>query len=359
MRCAGRGSRLHTEGKHDDLGLEEQCPPKGRTESRLPTSCLISNEHVISENGAWTAIEGTWRQLHGSFSERGLSIEWHDFRLARDLDWGRSFHPGSLEVCLNFAGTGLLQDGDAERGIGPGQVAIYTLQNKRLRAVRQAESLHRFLTVELSAAFLQAQFGAAERAKFKPEISRFVESGSRAVPYLEIRALPASLLSTRVQFVEPPVPVPAQDTWYLGRVLEILAQTIYLDEDPDELFCQRHQRSNRERVERVRFLIERDLENPPSLDMLAQEVGCSSFYLSRIFAQGTGASIPKFLRLKRLEKAAELLRTGRTNVTEAAFTVGYASLSSFNKAFLEHFGCCPGLYPHGKIQGRTVESKIC
>ena len=140
-------------------------------------------------------------------------------------------------------------------------------------------------------------------------------------------------------------------------MLEILAQTIYPDENPDELFCQRHQRSNRERVERVRYLIERDLENPPSLEMLAQEVGCSSFYLSRVFAQETGASIPKFLRLKRMEKAAELLRTGRANVTEAAVTVGYASLSAFNKAFVELFGCCPGLYPHGMIQGRANESK--
>ena len=286
-----------------------------------------------------------------------MSIEWHDFRLARDLDWGRSFHPGSLEVCLNFSGTGTLQDGDAERGIGPGQVAVYTLQHKRLRAVRRAESLHRFLTLELSAAFLQTHFGATERAKFKPEIGRFIASGGTAEPYLEIRALPASLLASRVQFVKPPVPPPAQGTWYLGRVLEILAHTVYPDENPEELFCQRHQRGNRERVERVRFLIERDLENPPSLDMFAEEVGCSSFYLSRIFAQETGVSIPKFLRLKRLEKAAELLRTGNANVTEAAVAVGYASLSSFNKAFLEHFGCCPGLYPHGKIPGRTAAGK--
>ena len=140
-------------------------------------------------------------------------------------------------------------------------------------------------------------------------------------------------------------------------MLEILAQTIYPDENPDELFCQRHQRGNRERVERVRYLLERDLENPPSLDMLAREVACSPSYLSRIFAQEAGASIPKFLRLKRMEKAADLLRTGRANVTEAAFAVGYASLSAFNKAFVERFGCCPGLYPHGRITGRPADDK--
>jgi AraC-like DNA-binding protein len=86
--------------------------------------------------------------------------------------------------------------------------------------------------------------------------------------------------------------------------------------------------------------------------MLAEEVGCSTFYLSRVFAQETGASIPKFLRLKRIEKAAELIRTGKMNVTESAMAVGYASLSAFNKAFVEQMGCCPGLYPNVPIPGR-------
>ncbi len=80
--------------------------------------------------------------------------------------------------------------------------------------------------------------------------------------------------------------------------------------------------------------------------MLAQEVQCSPFYLSRIFVQHTGMSIPACLRLKRVEKAAELLRSGTVRVTDAAMAVGYSSLSSFNKAFVERFGCCPGLYPH-------------
>ena len=36
----------------------------------------------------------------------------------------------------------------------------------------------------------------------------------------------------------------------------------------------------------------------------------------------------------------------------------YRQVSNFmhhyNKAFVEHFGCCPGLYPHAKIPGRAV-----
>ena len=56
-------------------------------------------------------------------------------------------------------------------------------------------------------------------------------------------------------------------------------------------------------------------------------------------------TMQQYLRQVRLERAAELLKTGRCNVTEAALEVGYNSLSHFSSAFHEMFGCCPGLYP--------------
>lgn len=74
-------------------------------------------------------------------------------------------------------------------------------------------------------------------------------------------------------------------------------------------------------------------------------VGCSPFHLSRGFSQEVGLTIQQYLRGIRLERAAELLRTGQCNVTEAAFEVGYNSLSHFSSSFHEMFGCCPGLYP--------------
>jgi AraC-like DNA-binding protein len=59
------------------------------------------------------------------------------------------------------------------------------------------------------------------------------------------------------------------------------------------------------------------------------------------------------LREIRLDRAAKLLRAGRSNVTQAAFAVGYQSLSHFSKAFWERFGCCPGLYGNPKIASRV------
>ena len=57
--------------------------------------------------------------------------------------------------------------------------------------------------------------------------------------------------------------------------------------------------------------------------------------------QETGTTLTQYLRKIRLGRAAELLRSGKYNVTEAAMSVGYNSLSHFSKAFSEMFGCCP------------------
>jgi AraC family transcriptional regulator len=301
----------------------------------------------LIEASAWKCIDGVWRKIHGSFPEKGISIEWHDFSNMEDVDWAESFHPLSLEICLNFSGRAKLQQDKTSQEIDSEQIAIYATGDRPIRARRFTGHLHRFFTVELSAEFLRSQLNAVLDG-LKPEIRGFLENPERARSIIHVGQMSAHLLDYRLYLLNPPVHQTAYDVWYQSKTTEILSHLFFQPEAPAELFCQRHQRLNRERCERVLFLLERDIENPPSLDMLAKEVQCSSFYLSRIFAQHTGTSIPRHLRVKRVEKAAELLRTGKMSVTEAAMTVGYASLSSFNKAFVEHFGCCPGLYPHAK-----------
>jgi AraC-like DNA-binding protein len=103
-----------------------------------------------------------------------------------------------------------------------------------------------------------------------------------------------------------------------------------------------------DRVARVTAILRARLDAPPSLEELGREVGVSQFYLSRIFSEEMRMTIPQFLRRIRMERAAELLRDGRHNVTEAAFAVGYSSLGHFSKAFCEVIGCCPTLYPHAR-----------
>jgi hypothetical protein len=59
---------------------------------------------AFTERPAWRAVGDGWRHLHGSVRGAGVSFEWHDFKARAEFDWGKSFHPGSIEVCLNLEG---------------------------------------------------------------------------------------------------------------------------------------------------------------------------------------------------------------------------------------------------------------
>lgn len=312
----------------------------------MPQQDLPPDEHLL-ERKVWKTIQGTWKPLCGNFTEEGFSIEWHEFHTGEDLDWGKSFHANSLEVCLNYSGHGSLLHQERQVEIHHDQVAYYTVGDTQdWAATRHSGSIQRFLTIELSATYLQKVLQGC-LGHLKKNVLNFIENPGPTPSSLEVMGMPSGFLALKMSFLEPPVAGAAEKVWYQSKILEVLSQICFREEE-GEFFCHRQKRFNQERVEKVVFLLERDFENPPSLTMLAEEVGCSPFHLSRLFAQETGISIPKYLRVKRIEKAAEYLKSGKMNVTEAAMAVGYSSLSAFNKAFVEQMGCCPGLYPSAR-----------
>src|SRR5947207_15008301 len=75
----------------------------------LPTctrSLRPMNPGCAAEQAAWREVKGGWRPLYGDVDKIGVAIEWHDFRVERSFNWGRTFHPNSLEFCLNLNGHG-------------------------------------------------------------------------------------------------------------------------------------------------------------------------------------------------------------------------------------------------------------
>ncbi len=60
-----------------------------------------------------------------------------------------------------------------------------------------------------------------------------------------------------------------------------------------------------------------------------------------------------------MERVAELLRSGKHDVTEAVLEVGYSSLSHFSQAFCQTMGCCPGLYSVEDADTRGVLGWFC
>ena len=299
---------------------------------------------IFSEAGAWRAVGSGWQPLFGSFRGIGYSIEWHDFVAKREFDWAPSFHPGCVELCLNLEGNGFVAAGDERLAFTPGTAGFYHRREAALTAKRAARQSHRFLTVEFSVPFLVRHL-TETKAILHPVVRAAMENTSSAPAV----SAPVRLGSEQQQLIatlrQPPVYAAAQPLWYQCKALELAVTFLVAPPAGEEMFCTRQQRLAQERVEQVIFLLKQNLAEPPTLEELGKKIGCSHFYLSRIFSAQTGHTITQHLRELRMERAAELLRSGEHNVTETALEVGYNSLSHFSATFHETFGCCPGLYP--------------
>lgn len=309
---------------------------------RTSNTSWTDNRAAFSEAGAWRDVGSGWQKLFGSFWGVGYSIEWHDFVAQREFDWAPSFHPDCVELCLNLDGTGFVENNGSRAEFAPNTAGFYYRQKSPLTARRAAGERHQFLTVEFSCPFL-AKHLAETKAMLHPVVRAAVDGcPCEQVTGATVR-LTAQQLQTIATLRQPPVYAAAQPVWYQCKALE-LAVT-FLVKPEEEFFCTRQQRLAQERVEQVIFLLRQNLAEPPTLEELGRKIGCSHFYLSRIFSAQTGQTITQALRQLRMERAAELLKSREFNVTEVALEVGYSSLSHFSAAFHETFGCCPGLYP--------------
>ena len=67
----------------------------------------------------------------------------------------------------------------------------------------------------------------------------------------------------------------------------------------------------------------------------------SRFHFSRLFRDEVGQAPYQYLLKVRLARAAELLRSGHSSVTEAAISSGFSDFSRFSRMFKKHTGKLP------------------
>ncbi len=86
-----------------------------------------------------------------------------------------------------------------------------------------------------------------------------------------------------------------------------------------------------------------DPGNDEELAAHSRRIGVSARTAQRLFAKETGLSFSRWRQRLRLLAATERLANG-SSVTDAAFDVGYASVSAFVFAFQREFGVTPGRF---------------
>lgn len=99
--------------------------------------------------------------------------------------------------------------------------------------------------------------------------------------------------------------------------------------------------AEREKLYEAKEILSNNLETPPSLTELSKQIGLNNFKLKKNFKEIFGIPVFKYLQNERLSKAHKLLRNQDVSIQEAAWHVGYDSLSSFSNAFAKKYGYRP------------------
>ncbi|MEX2512875.1 MAG: AraC family transcriptional regulator [Cyclobacteriaceae bacterium] len=87
-----------------------------------------------------------------------------------------------------------------------------------------------------------------------------------------------------------------------------------------------------DRVISAKNYIDKNYAENFSLDMIANAVHSSKFHLNREFKRLYGMTPSKYLIEKRIQEAKKIL-TNNGTVSDACFSVGYESLSTFSILF--------------------------
>ena len=247
----------------------------------------------------------------------------------------------NLRICLQ--GAGEIRSGDISQRILPNTINAVELKVGTSARCYYEAGKHQLVNIRFAYWYLASLF--EKESEMRSSLSKTLTSKRIESERIFSLSEPVGHLPRNIarSLSSPPVTDAASSLWFRAKAAELLAHWAFTEPTGEEVpfFCSRQKRAVIERVEKAKEHLLNNYAEPMNLQALAKATSCSEHYLSRLFSKETGMTLSRYLRAVRIQKASELLETGKMNVTEAAFEVGYQSLSHFARAFREEKGINP------------------
>ncbi len=103
-----------------------------------------------------------------------------------------------------------------------------------------------------------------------------------------------------------------------------------------------------ERLHAAKAILTRNINNPPALSSLAQQVGLNEYRLKQGFRQVFSTTPFGYLHHCRMQQAQHLLANSNLSIAGVAQRIGYRSPEAFSNAFRRQFMISPKAYQLGK-----------
>ena len=86
------------------------------------------------------------------------------------------------------------------------------------------------------------------------------------------------------------------------------------------------------------------------LEDVANALHINKYYISHLFSQKMGMGFGDYVRSLRVSQACRLLEKRSMSITEVAYSVGFSSSRTFNRAFIKYVGLTPRDYQKKQFQ---------
>ena len=97
-------------------------------------------------------------------------------------------------------------------------------------------------------------------------------------------------------------------------------------------------------VSKTKAILQSHYKEPIGVNSIADRLGITPNYLSRLFREHTGIRLTDYLTQMRIEKAKSLLESSGASVKYVAGEVGYYSVKHFSNVFMKVVGISPSEY---------------
>lgn len=139
-----------------------------------------------------------------------------------------------------------------------------------------------------------------------------------------------------------------------AKMLEIfvLIAEHSLKEQSDDRVASIESASDRKHIKAALTYIDEHFCESISQTDVAEYVGLSPYYFSRLFKKYMKNNLSTYIAHLRINKASGLLADESISITECAFQSGFQSITAFNRVFKEQIGCSPRVYRQNCVKNK-------
>jgi len=173
----------------------------------------------------------------------------------------------------------------------------------------------------------------------------FLSDENKEKKYYDDILISSDTLVVLQQIVNTNINTSIKDLYIKGKIYELLSLHFNKKEDANEEYCPFLVDDQCViKIRQAKDIIISRIEEPPSLQELANEVGLNIKKLKETFKQIYGDTVYGFLFNYKMEQARKLLESNQYNVNEVGAKIGYSTASHFIAAFKKKYGTTPKKY---------------